>query len=81
MLSLRDFTEIPVLGVSIAEAVVADLRWNSFPLGPNQVYISRRHAADQGRAEQVYREQIPDWDLKEPFERISEAVRELQKAA
>jgi hypothetical protein len=58
-----------------------DPRWHSFLLGDNQVYISTRYVEDQPRAERIYREKISDWDLAEPFQRISEAVGELQKAA
>ena len=81
MLTLRDFTEVPILGVSTGDSVVVGRHILSFCLGSNQVYVSQRRVADQERVEQVYREQIPDWDLREPFQRISEAIRELQKAA
>ncbi len=81
ILSLRDFTDIPVLGVQTNETVIEGDRWVRFCLGTQRVYIDSRYAADQHRIEQIHREQLCEWDLAEPFERIREAVSEMQKAA
>ena len=81
VLALREFTDTPVVCVNAAEATGADSREFAFWLGQNRVSIHAAYAADRSHVEQIYQQQIPDWDLSEPFQRITEAVRELQKAA
>jgi hypothetical protein len=77
VLCLRDFLQIPVILVS-SESQPHLL---PFRLGINDVAVRTRDEQDQERVIDAYRETLPDWNLHEPFQRIHEAVNELQKAA
>lgn len=76
-LCLRDFLAIPVVYVGNEP----DPQLVSFQLGANEVAVRSREADDQQRVLALYEEALPDWRLAEPFQRIHEAVTELQKAA
>ena len=50
-------------------------------LGRNQVLVDPRYRQDRGLIESLPSEVLREWDLAEPFQRIQEAITELQKAA
>jgi hypothetical protein len=79
VLELRMFIDIPVAWLNTAlqappGCIVAQM-------GSQQVFVDQRHDEDRHRIEQLYQQTQPQWNLEEPFQRIHEAVAELQKAA
>ncbi len=97
LLSLREFTEIPVIRVldtdrgreSLAEndatsgqtIPAKDSRPLSFSLGQSQAITAPRYSADEQAIRAAWPSQAEHLDLLEPFTRIREALDEAQRAA
>jgi hypothetical protein len=79
VLSLRQFTETPVVWIS--QQMPSPPGYLAFQLGSHQSWVLDRYRDDQARVTSLYTQFTLDWDLAEPFQRIQEAVAELQKAA
>ena len=80
-LALRELTGIPVawLAAEVPSNVRAGLV--SVTLGDSVAFIEEQNANDQLPLQEALEQVMSKWDLQEPFERIREAVSELQKAA
>lgn len=81
VLGLRDFVESPLVRI-LHDDESPDLDGQRMLcLGKTRVLLEERYADDQPRVLRIYEQIASNWDLEEPFERIHEAVTELQKAA
>lgn len=80
-LALRDLSGIPMAWLSSEspERIRSDLI--SLSLGGLPAFMDSMHADDQATLHETLEQVVSKWDLQEPFERIREAVSELQKAA
>ena len=79
MLCLRDFIETPIAWLSSASEPPA--AYERLVLGTNSICVAERYADDRAQIRKLYDRVRPEWNLGEPFQRIYEAVAELQKAA
>lgn len=80
-LALRELSGIPMAWLVSAEPgrVRADLM--PISLGDSNAYIESQNADDHTALQSALEQVTSKWDLQEPFQRIREAVSELQKAA
>jgi hypothetical protein len=79
VLSVRSFLDVPVVWLAGEEQLTADCL--ALQLGTHRVALDSRFAEDREQIVTCYERLLPDWDLAEPFQRIREAITELQKAA
>lgn len=79
-MSVRELIKTPVVSL-VNSARDVPHGWESFHLGEHLVCVNERHRDDRTVAMQKYEQALPNWDLTEPFDRIREALSELQKAA
>lgn len=77
MLTARDFAPCPLVLV-LAEGSSAA---NAFSLGKYTVAVSGKYADDRNRVEECWRPYADEFDLREPFGRIRDAIEEAQKSA
>ncbi len=81
-LSLRDFLDIPMMLVRDSSSTpVSASSQPTFCLGENIVSASPRHQQDRQQAEQLWTSVQEGLDLREPFERIREALSEARGGA
>ena len=88
VLSIRPKLESPMLVVVPKGGDHSDERLarasgclHSVAVGSNRAFVHDQYPDDAGICEHALRRDLPEWDLCEPFERIHEAVTEIQKAA
>ena len=77
VLTVRSFVEIPMIWLE--SATPPRLRRNS--IGAQSVMVDLRVSRGLQRIVRLYEQALPEWNLAEPFQRIHEAITELQKAA
>jgi hypothetical protein len=81
VLAVRALVDIPTLW--LPESGSAETYEGCVPvqLGLRNVLLEEAYQADLETVLQRIQRSLPGWDLAEPFERIHEAITELQKAA
>jgi hypothetical protein len=77
VLDLRSFVEIPVAWLSSA----AEVPPGCVRCGTHPVFVSERYQTDRDYIERLFGQTQLPWKLDEPFQRIHQAIAELQKAA
>jgi len=80
VMSLRGFVEFPLF-LMLPDDTLPQGNWQSLDLAGVHGAVDARNVDDRARIVQALEQMASGWDLEEPFERIREAVSELQKAA
>jgi hypothetical protein len=81
MQAVRTLVDIPTIWLQRARGADRPDGCVPLQLGSQTVWLDESHQADADLIGQHYQQALPGWDLAEPFERIHEAMAELQKAA
>ena len=81
MLSVRDYTHLPVALVNSAGATAGSSSSAPLRLGRNELVLPAPYAGDEQVIRQHWPAQADHLDLSEPFTRIREALDEAQKTA
>ena len=87
VLSLREFSTMPVVYLmdrstdGSAEVALRDPTLISFSADELSFCLEARHEKDRETIQAMVLARRANWDLREPFERITDAIGELQKAA
>ena len=77
--SVRTVVDVPLFVLAPDRNACVELE--AATVGSTHGFIDRRYAADAEQCERVLSNVVGRWELTEPFERIHEALSEIQKAA
>ncbi len=80
VMTLRGFVEFP-LYLMLRDTGLPKGSWEPCDFAGVRGAVETQFAADRAEIVQAFEQVASGWDLEEPFERIREAVSELQKAA
>ena len=80
VMTLRGFVEFPLF-LLLQGSAKPKGSWELLDFGGVQGAVEATQAGDRDRIVQAFEQVASGWDFEEPFERIREAVSELQKAA
>jgi len=85
VLAVREFVTLPVALVAFQDNAIDEARRHfdaieEFTVGKSRIVLNRNHAEDRAKIEDRM-QTLGSFDLREPFDRIREAVEEAQRAA
>jgi hypothetical protein len=78
VLAIRALCDIPVVWLDTA---VPPSGYEAVEWGSRRVLLDQRDAVHRATVQWLCEQTSAEWNLQEPFERIQEAIAELQKAA